>query len=1034
MIIENVEALKTWLTKTLSPICDADPAALAKYVVALVKKDKPENELNDNLIDQLDVFLQQRTRTFVDGLFEALKTKSYITNSSNGVSSVGVSVAPTNNNQTTSNSHSGNNNTTTTNSSSNNNVVNQISNHSTTSSSQSSSKLDRKRKVPDGSDVGPTEEDKEHRKKRSRSSSPRGGRSGDDRRRRHDDRRFNRRRSRERSRSKSPQGKSRERLRPSRDLNRDRDRSRSPVTRSFGVRSRSRSWSPTRSRSRSRSRGCKDADSRGSTPLQDNNTYNVGPPNVQVPSSSSVSTVSSAISVVSHWDTNRNTPVATPSDGPPSSAPPLNIGSNRPRCRDYDEKGYCMRGDLCPYDHGLDPVIVEDVNLPNVLSFPHGHGPPSTHGAPGFIGPRIPPLGPPHMPQIGPRGPPPRPARPVESYQPEGYNPEAPAINPPRPSFWVGPRGAPRPNQPFYLQPPRQRDLVSVPTIPDISKPQNLDNKSCNVSAPETNRTVIPPKRDFMSSNNAHKHHSPSQMHHYQQNKNTQPNPPGAYSGRLVPRYLNTTLEVRKIPRDQNNIAKLNEHFGKFGVLKNIQVSFENDLEAALITFANHTQANVAYRSSEPVFNNRFIKVFWHREKAPEQKAADSTAPVSSTAANTASDHRMPVKARLGIPAPNLLSLDNTGPKKTESGEKAVVYTSSVGHLTKTVFNPAAIKTKTTSVTSTTTTTTTTTTPSVLSKVNSSESPASKTAEPAAVKKAGVPKMDSILKKVQKQKRDLLLSYVQQQHLLKKRLTDKNISADTKGKILKEIDDLRNIIKKFQEDLFPKKKSEVTKTKPAVTIPGPSSSQKTQKEILDTELELISKQNSGEDTTDLRKKLIELTQEAASLGLLSRGRGRGVIRGSMRSRGSSWSRGQRSLKMTASNRSLDNRPKQIHVSGFDAEPLKNILAHFSLFCELVKSEPDPTESNVILTFKSRQDAEKAILKCRRYKNKELKIKWYTPAAPTVTNSIDTSSADLDDSFTQSPLECTEFTDLEVGALLGADDEDDEDEESRSWRR
>lgn len=61
----------------------------------------------------------------------------------------------------------------------------------------------------------------------------------------------------------------------------------------------------------------------------------------------------------------------------------------------------------------------------------------------------------------------------VESYQPEGYNPEAPAINPPRPSFWVGPRGAPRPNQPFYLQPPRQRDLVSVPTIPDISKPQS---------------------------------------------------------------------------------------------------------------------------------------------------------------------------------------------------------------------------------------------------------------------------------------------------------------------------------------------------------------------------------------------------------------------------------------------------------------------------------------------------------------------------------------------------------------------------------
>lgn len=28
------------------------------------------------------------------------------------------------------------------------------------------------------------------------------------------------------------------------------------------------------------------------------------------------------------------------------------------------EKGFCMRGDLCPFDHGLDPVIVEDVSIP----------------------------------------------------------------------------------------------------------------------------------------------------------------------------------------------------------------------------------------------------------------------------------------------------------------------------------------------------------------------------------------------------------------------------------------------------------------------------------------------------------------------------------------------------------------------------------------------------------------------------------------------------------------------------------------------
>ena len=31
----------------------------------------------------------------------------------------------------------------------------------------------------------------------------------------------------------------------------------------------------------------------------------------------------------------------------------------------FTEQGFCMRGDLCPYDHGTDPVIVEDVSMPS---------------------------------------------------------------------------------------------------------------------------------------------------------------------------------------------------------------------------------------------------------------------------------------------------------------------------------------------------------------------------------------------------------------------------------------------------------------------------------------------------------------------------------------------------------------------------------------------------------------------------------------------------------------------------------------------
>ncbi|CAO3688210.1 unnamed protein product [Rhizopus stolonifer] len=38
-----------------------------------------------------------------------------------------------------------------------------------------------------------------------------------------------------------------------------------------------------------------------------------------------------------------------------------------PMCRDYMEKGYCMSGDICPFDHGRDRIIVEDTNNNNYV-------------------------------------------------------------------------------------------------------------------------------------------------------------------------------------------------------------------------------------------------------------------------------------------------------------------------------------------------------------------------------------------------------------------------------------------------------------------------------------------------------------------------------------------------------------------------------------------------------------------------------------------------------------------------------------------
>ena len=58
--------------------CDADPQALSKYVLALIKKDKPIEELKSSMISQMDVFLQSETNNFVEMLFKIVDSKEYL--------------------------------------------------------------------------------------------------------------------------------------------------------------------------------------------------------------------------------------------------------------------------------------------------------------------------------------------------------------------------------------------------------------------------------------------------------------------------------------------------------------------------------------------------------------------------------------------------------------------------------------------------------------------------------------------------------------------------------------------------------------------------------------------------------------------------------------------------------------------------------------------------------------------------------------------------------------------------------------------
>ncbi|KAL1952161.1 hypothetical protein VTO73DRAFT_1310 [Trametes versicolor] len=79
---ETANHLKPWLVRTLEPICDAEPGALADYILALLKHNAPEAELRKELSAQLEEFLEKECSSFVDTLFTALRTKSYLPYSS----------------------------------------------------------------------------------------------------------------------------------------------------------------------------------------------------------------------------------------------------------------------------------------------------------------------------------------------------------------------------------------------------------------------------------------------------------------------------------------------------------------------------------------------------------------------------------------------------------------------------------------------------------------------------------------------------------------------------------------------------------------------------------------------------------------------------------------------------------------------------------------------------------------------------------------------------------------------------------------
>ncbi|MGH0140263.1 UNVERIFIED_CONTAM: hypothetical protein FKN15_051412 [Acipenser sinensis] len=349
------------------PRCDADPSALAKYVVALVKKDKTEKELKALCLDQLDVFLQKDTQIFVDKLFNAVNSKSYLPQFEQP-SSTTVRTEPFQHPE-----------------------KDDVKKDEVNKEEERDTK-----KIPRRINHSPQQSSSRYRDSRIR----------DDRKK--DDR------SRKRDYERNP---------PRRDSYRDRYNRRRGRSRSYS-RSRSRSkdrprdQDQDRSRTRSRSRTSRERDT-GKSKYDLDRTERTEPSENNYTSASLVSSdhypvpsLSSTITVIAPTHHGNNTSESW-SEFHEDQVDHGSYGRGPPpkkRCRDYDEKGFCMRGDMCPFDHGSDPVVVEDVNLPGMLPFPAQ--PPPVEGPPPPGLPPPPPMMTPPPLNLRPPGPPPSPLPP----------------------------------------------------------------------------------------------------------------------------------------------------------------------------------------------------------------------------------------------------------------------------------------------------------------------------------------------------------------------------------------------------------------------------------------------------------------------------------------------------------------------------------------------------------------------------------------------------------------------------------------------
>ncbi|KAJ7492871.1 hypothetical protein FB451DRAFT_1361303 [Mycena latifolia] len=505
--------LKPWLVRTLEPICDAEPGALADYILALLKHNVPEAEMRKELAVQLDEFLEKaECPPFIDTLFTVLRTKSYLPyGTSSSTSAFPANPADTG--------------------------------------------------IPIPLDIPSSSTSPDRTRKRSFENDERDGRPP----------------------AKGPRLSSEGQF--SRYSN---GRGGAPDSRSTG------GWGARVER----------------PPV---GGYRESPSHMN----------QGGMGMNGGGQMNGRRP-----------QPYLPPDQKRGICRDYHNNGYCSRGAFCKFSHGDDAVIPGQLfpmngagmnagGMPFMPMFPAGGVPFGMNGGAG-------PAYDPHESRMDMRPPTngavrPQPRAPlIPRAQQEGgrmaRSGELPVIQDLTPPVHDAP-GSPLADSQAQLSPhlPQHSPHAPMNSLPPEGYNGYGPSRNGMTGHPMNGSAAMLGSQMDVDMSNPMEMGGPMMHHHSGGFRGGRggggPRGKGVFNGEVhkfnPERKNDKTLVVEKIPEDKLSLEHVNDWFKRFGTVTNVAI--DSSSSKALVSFSNHEEAHAAWKSEDAVFNNRFVKLFWHR-------------------------------------------------------------------------------------------------------------------------------------------------------------------------------------------------------------------------------------------------------------------------------------------------------------------------------------------------------------------------------------------------------------------------------------